>query len=322
MSNFQLDPKRVVINSPEQHELEYFNLIANGSWEKVTLPDDQPTAKVLVISGFAKLFSNQVTRAIGRKGIASLPQISTLTLTTAFITAIGVGNELTLKLRFRSSNLESENANWDGRFGRPRTFPFIINVGETVTTLATRIRQVLDEDKNLTQMYLSSITNSEGVITFATKRGGLELVAFFEETATGVTSAIIQPAFGGRGSFEVMKNIRIETPARVYEYSADTAQLPIKGILYSSYELYQTVQRPDLSNASVANGGPISGSYGFELFINQTSCPALIADLTKWINANVAGREMYTATTPIDTLNEAAVVTAVVDVTPFTIGLF
>lgn len=320
MANFQLDPKRVVINSPEQHPLQYFNVKANGAWEPVVVAADQPAADILVISGFAKLFSGQVTKAIGRKGIAALPQISTLTIGAGFAAAIGTDKEFTLKLQFKSLNLESENANWDGKFGRPRTFPFIVKSGDSVTDIATRIVNVLKLDQNLREVYLSEISNAAGVITFKTKHGGLELKAYVEETTTA-TFAITQPAFGGRGSYEVMKNVRIETPARIYPYSFDTAEIPVKGQLYSSYEFYQTVQRPDLSNSSVANGGPVAGSYGFEMFINQTTSASVITAITKWLNANVPSRTMWPATTPAGTIGETPTVQSAIAADPYTTGL-
>lgn len=321
MSNFQLAPMRVIINSETQHALEYFNIKANGAWEKVADPANNPTAAILRISGFADLFAGKVTKARGAKGIASLPEISTLTFAANFLTAIGAGNQFTLVLDFKSTNLEVENANWDARYGRKRFLTCIVEAGDTVTTLAARVAEVIEEDQNLMEVYLSDVTSALGVVTLSTKRGGLSVKAYVEEDALNAVQAVTQPAFGGRGSYEILKTVRIETPARVYPHSMDDKELPVEGHLYSNYEVHQTVARPDLSGPSVANEGPISGSYGFELFVNQTNCPAFITDLTKWLNANVANRTMYPATTAAAAVADTPTVTTVVSITPFTTGL-
>lgn len=321
MANFDLAPKRVIINSPDQHALQYFNIKANGAWEKVANAANNPTAKILRISGFGDLFASTVTKARGAKGIAGVPEISTLTFGAGFLTTIGAGNQFTLRLDFTSSTLDSENANWDGRFGRPRYLTGLVKAGDTVTTLATRIKEMIEEDQNLMEVYLQSVSSAAGVLTLTTRGGNIKVKAYVEEDRVNAVQAITQAAFEGRGSFEQLKTVRIETPVTNEPYTIDGVQLPIKGQLYSNYQVDFTVTRPDLSGASVANEGPVKGIYSLELFINQTSCAAYIAELTKWLNANVANRTMYTATTAGATVNETPTVATAVDITPFTTGL-
>lgn len=321
MANFQLASKRLIINSPEQHPIDFFNLKANGAWEKVTDPATFATATIMRIAGYGDFFAENsgkgTIKARGAKGIASVPEIATLTITADFITAIGVGNEFNLELQFKSTALEVENANWDARFGRTRTLPFIIDAGETPTTLAAKIIETIEYDQNLVEVYLASATAALGVVTFTTKRGGLNIKAKVFETATGLTFAVTQPGYAGRGSYEYLKTVRIETPANIYPHSMDDHEIPVKGQLYSNYELHQVVERPDLSNGSVANGGPIQGKYGWELFINQTSASAVIALITPWINANVPHRTMYGATSAADSLTETPTVATAKAITPF-----
>lgn len=325
MANFQLGSKRVIINDPEQHPIDFFNIRANGSWERVTDPADFATAKIMRIAGFGDFFAEQngkgAVKARGAKGIASLPEIATLEIAAGFINAIGVGNEFNLVLHFKSTNLEVENANWDARFQRKRTLPILIVAGETPTTLATKIVNTIQHDHNLLEVYLESATSNAGTITLTTKRGGLNVKAYVEETATGLTFTVTQPGFGGRGSYEMLKTVRIETPANTYPYSMDDREIPIKGHLYSNYEIHQVVERPDLAHATVANGGPVQGKYGFELFINQNTCASVIALITPWINANIPHRTMYPATTPAGTINETPIVATAKGTAPFAVPI-
>jgi hypothetical protein len=216
-----------------------------------------------------------------------------------------------LPLYFESDNTEAEmasGANYLYTFRRPRYYSVFIAAGETATTLAAKIRDAVNADQYKTQVTLTA-TSAAGVVTLTARSNGLRFYINTDNVSgtsygNAVTSghvtqtfATTQNGYEGRGTYQQLKTVRLQTESNVYPYSPDLKQQAINnGNLYSTYRITQLIQRPDLGGNVGLNAIP-TGTFEYLLYVNQTGANTAGVKLDTWFNANSLVLVQYGATT-------------------------
>lgn len=358
----KLGKKQLIINDASQAPLLFFSILAGGTRRLVETDDDYQTtnpfdnlatspdtqsgaegadflpaevdstsslvaqADMLRIVGFADLVGANIASVVGTKGVPDQKQVSTLTFV---ISSVVVGEEIIVELKFASENFEGDFASHLSDYKLKRSLVLVVKAGDTATLLAERlVADINSIAESGWQSYLTA-SNVAGVVTLTSTKGSVSFKAVAKgsaidaahATATFATTTVGYP---GRNTYDQLKGVRLETSASVYPHAPASVagQLPIKGHKYSTYTIKKIVTRPDLVGFNDLNQEP-SGKYELELIINETTCAAYITALTTWLNANVAVRTMYTATTANAAIAaENPSPTSVVDsAAPFTTGL-
>jgi hypothetical protein len=305
--NIQTAPKLRIVNDSSRLELLRLKKKASGAFEAITVTgvaaDDAAATDLLKIIGVADLHKGEVTRAIKTLGIAGRPQKSTITVTAPTVVA---GKEFTIKLVTKTSNLEHEFVRFDGKNQKERYYNYILKAGDTPTTIAARIVQLITYDEFTDAYRFVSATSAAGVVTLTGLADGWDFTLSFEGEAVTdgnitLTHAVTEKSFEGRNVYRQLNVKRLETEARVYPYAAGhfnaPHELPVEGALYNSYQIFWTVTRTDLSGSSMHNQGPVTGEYGIELFIKNGGATAEEAILLAWLKANAKVLHEYNATT-------------------------
>lgn len=341
MSNFSLGFKTQIINTNTQNVARFFKLKTGGAGYEFLgtsddfvgdATDDQTDAYLLanadrvVIDGFVTLDKGKVKNAIGAKGVpAQKPEI-VLTFGTNTPTAL---QEFTLALTIKSFIYDSEFARPDSDYERTFFYPLIVKAGDTPATVIARFENALTEEKFEERPYIKVVSKTTTTITLTTESSGHEIVAKASGEAVSagkvtVSSAVSKVGYEGRNNYEILKNYRMETEATLQPFNVNDIKrqgLPIPGALYTSITLSKDFTRDELSGSTMVNQ-TISGDAAFELYINQDLTKYILA-LTSWINANVANREYYAATTPALATASPEVVAkyTAVAAAPYTTGL-
>lgn len=331
--SFQLGRKVLVVNDAEQAKLLFYAKVASGVKNLIETDDDYQTttafdklatspdgaadaegtgfspaststneavaqADMLRILGFGDFEGVDIVEAIGAKAVSGQKQSSTLTLT---IPNVVVGQEVNVSVTFISDDLRGEFASHLSDYKKPKVFTLVVKAGETATTLATRlvaqIQSTIDSGwaSWLTASNVAGVVtlvSTDAKVTFSVAVSGSAIDA---GNATGVFATVTQ-GFSGRGTWDQLKSVRLETVNGAYVEDFKAKQVPIKGAKYSSYVIKKRVSRPDLKGQAGGINSIPSGDFEFHIYINE-SLSTYIAALCKWLNANVAKRTMYTATT-------------------------
>lgn len=351
--SFQLGPQTIVINDPAQVPVLFFAKLASGNWNLVETDDDFETsvpfdnlvaspdtqaaegdttdealpastataelvaqADIMRIQGFGDFEGASISEVIGTKGCAEQKQVATITFAGSGYTGL-VGSEVTVAIKFASTNLEGEFATHLSDYKRTKFFTLTIASGETATTLAAKLVAEINHLNEGGFLQFVTATSSAGVVTITGKVGSVSWASTFSGSATGTAAltaveAVTTVAHEGRNTYEILKNIRLQTSGSVYPHALDQVamQLPVKGAKYSSYLITKTVSRPDLTGNGGLNSSVGTATFQYLLFINETTCAAVISNITKWLNANAPVRKMYTATTAAAILSADTVVSA------------
>jgi hypothetical protein len=351
--SFQLGKKTLVINDPAQAQFLYYAKLASGVKTLVetsdafgtafgnlsTSPDGAQTsegtdyspsqisdaaavaqADFLRILGFGDFDKADIIDVVGAKGVAGQKQVSTITLSALTATA---GTELIVDLEFQSADFRGEFASHLSDYKKKKTLVVPILSGDTVTTVASRIvadiQGIIDSGwapwlTASSAAGVVTLTSTDPLVTFKATFGGTAVVtAVFATTSAG---------FEGRNTYHQLKGLRLETVLGEYVEDFKAKQVPVKGAKYSSYIIKKSVSRPDLSGIQGALNNIPTGVFEYELFINESSASSIITELTKWLNANVAKRTMYTATTASGVLGgDSSTTASTVASSPFTTGL-
>ncbi len=350
--SFKLGKKVLIVNDAAQAQLLFFAKLANGVRRLVETDDDFQTttafddlvatpdtqsgaegagylpaspaddetiaqADMLRILGFGDLIGSEITEVIGAKGVTGVAQISTITFT---VNSVVVGDEIEVALDFQSDALEGEFASHASDYKRKKIFTLVVAAAETATTLATKLVNDINGIIDSGWARWITVTSAAGVVTLTVTRPTIQVTATF--SGTGVAAATLAAAFavttagyGGRNTHAQLKSLRLETVNGPYAETNKTLQVPLSSAKYSSYLIKKTVSRTDLSGFSGGLNSVPSGTFELQIFVNE-SLSAYILALTKWLNANVARRIMYTSTTAAAVLaGDSATTATTVDAT-------
>lgn len=316
MSNFSLGFKSQIVNSESQNIARFFKLKTNGNgYELVgtsasftgdastpgTEANNIANADRVVIDGFVTLDKGKIKNAIGAKGIVSQKPEIVLTFGVNNVTEI---SQFNLKLKLTSPNFDSELARWDANFERSFNYPLIAKPGDTPADIIARLKESILADTFQYRPYFAIVAEDATTITLTTNADafGMEAIAEGESVNQGkvtVSYAVSKAGYEGRNNWDTLKGFRVETEATLQPLNPNDIQrqgLPVPGTLYTSLTFDKDVERPELHGSVMANGKQ-TGDYSFQLFVNQGLSTYLLS-LTSWINANVASRSFYPATTP------------------------
>lgn len=327
MANFKLGFKSQIINSETQNIARFFAKTANGFDHLGTNLEFEgdatdaesnaaifATADRLHIDGFVTLDKGSILEAIGAKAVpAQLHQKK-----AAFaVTGITEVEQFILNITLKSINYDSEFARWDANYQRTFKYPLIIKPGETADKIAERLNAVLEEEEFQERPYIKVEALAGNEITLTTSDPGVTIHLRAEGEAVlhgrvSLTATDVQVGYEGRNTFEQLKSFRIETPASLRPLDVNNATrdgLPLKGGKYTSITFTKGVEREELHGSAMADGIQ-KGEYSFQLFIHESLSQYILA-ITSWLNANVAKRTMYKATTAVQaTASPEAVDTA------------
>jgi hypothetical protein len=358
--SFQLGPKVLIINDPAQAELLFFAKLATGLKRIVETDDDFQTstpfddlstspdtqsgaegpgfnpakpshdetvaqADMLRVSGFVDLVGSDILEAVGSKCVPGQKQLSTLTFSIPGV--LVPGEEVVINVEFLADDLRAEFATYFSDYRRTKQFVITVKPGETPTTLANRFVAHISQTIDSGWTACLTATSAAGVVTLTSTEPKITFRITLEGSAVvngNITAAFATstPGYSGRNTYEQLKAVRLETVNYPYAEDYKIKQIPVKGAKYSSYTFKKQVARPDLQGTSGMLNSIPSGVFTFQLYINE-SLSSYISDFTKWLNANVAKRTMYTAVTANEVLSGDASVTATVvdSVEPFTTPL-
>lgn len=311
MANFQLGAKVVIVNNEEDFPLVSYTKQADGALKKDE--NFSSDADRIALLGYGEFDKGKVFKLIRGKGVAGQVQKGTITFGGASLEA---GDEITVKIKAKSENLEQEFERPDGTYVREQAYQLIVKAGDDADALAARLKAAIDQDAE-SGRNLIDVSVADEVVSYDGKGNGLS----YDVTAEGakiqsggitVTHAITQEAFEGRNTWLQLNRLRLETPARVYPYSMDTKELPIKGHKYTSFLFSKSVERPDLQGSSMVNQR-VGGEFQYEIYVNETNCAQLISDLTDWAEKWVEEVIKYDADTPAEALAEPEIVVSEVN---------
>lgn len=326
----KLGPKILIVNSAEQAKLLFYAKLASGNQNLVeegddfgaaygnlsTSPDTQtaegtssyrpvtPTtaqgvaqADLLKILGFGDFVGADIVEAIGSKGIAPVAQVQTVTFT---IDTPTLGEEIVLNVKIIANNLRGEWASYSSDYTQKRTKVIVLTASDTATTVAAKLAVQLNAESETSQAIYTAVPVA-GVVTITSADPEVSFAITAEGSGVDSGSASIAVAetvapFSGRGWFRQLEGIRLQTVNDAYAETSKTDQIPVNGAKYSRYAIKKRVTRDDLAGLDGTINTVPSGVFEFVLYVNE-SLAGYISDLTSWLNANVAKRTMYTATT-------------------------
>jgi hypothetical protein len=298
---FQLGKKVLIINDVDQARLLFYAKLASGARTLVetdTTAETVAQADMLRILGFCDLVGSEIIQAIGAKAVPYQKQISTITFT---LPTVVIGQEINVNIVCESDDLRGEYASHMSDYKKPKVFTLVVKAGETATTLATRLAAQISAVIESGWHSPVIATSAAQTVTLTSTDAKVSVTATFSGSAveagnaTGVFT-VTTPAFSGRGLWDQLKSVRLETVNGAYVEDFKAKQVPIRGAKYSCYVIKKNVVRHDLQGTGGGLNSIPSGNFEFEIYINE-SLSSYIADITKWLNANVAKRTMYTATT-------------------------
>lgn len=312
------DPYGALASSPdtlgegENPEGDSFSPASTSDGETVAQAD------MLRIVGFADLVGADIQEVIGFKAVPGQNQISTVTFTVG---SLKPGEEIKVDIDFSASDLRGEFATYFSDYKRKRSFVITAKTGDDAPAIATKLVNDIKALKDSGWSSWIDATSNAGVVTLTGADPNIAFSVSVDGDAAGVTAtvAVTQKNYEGRGTWEQLKSLRLETVLCPYGEPVKIDQVPIRGAKYSQYKIIKRVSRPDLAGLDgTINTVPV-GDFELELFVNE-SLTGYISDLTKWLNANVAKRTMYTATSASSVLSgdSATVVTSVDSTPPFT----
>ena len=342
MSNFSLGFKSLIINSDAQNIARFFNLKAGGAgYELVgdhtqydegsgdfddSVAADLVTAQRVVIDGFVTLDKGKVKNAKGSKGIEGQKPEIQLTFALSGVTEL---TQLNLKLRLASQNFDAELARWDANFERNFDYPLIVKPSEAPAAVIARLEESINSDGYQERPYFKVVSKTATTINITTNFPASSITAIPEGEAVlngkvTITQTVIKKGFEGRGNYTMLKGFRMETDATLRPMQTQDIQrqgLPVPGKLYTCITFEKDFERPEIHGNAMVNATHV-GDAAFELFIDE-SLENYITAITRWLNANVAAREFWPATTVADataspeTVNKFTAVAA----SPYTDGL-
>jgi hypothetical protein len=308
MANFQVAPKLRVINSADQFVVAKMALKANGAYEAAAGADAPAIiadTDLYKIEGFAELHRGKVRKAVKTLSIAPQKQAATLTITGSTFTP---GKEISVEMIVKSSNLEHEFVQFDGRNQKNRFYNHAVRSGDTLTTIAARVAAAFNMDGENGGNVLVTATSAAGVVTITPGQPGWTVS--FKITGSAIedgnlifTFAQTAAAFEGRNVYRQMNVKRLQNPNRTYPYATGhyvaANEVPTEGAVYSSVIVEFEVDRPDLSGPEMQNSGPTKGIFGIELYFkeNDAAVVTLRNDLVNWLKSAADLVEEYNATT-------------------------
>lgn len=353
-------PKVLIVNSADQAQLLFLAVLASGAKRLVeegdnfsaaygdlaTSPDTQtgegsdfdpasPTntpsgaviaqADMLRITGFGDFVGADIVEAIGSKGILPVAQVSTITFTANTPVA---GTEITLEVVITGDSFVGELASDRSDYRKTLRKTLVIKAGDTASEIATRlINQFKQDAYTQGDVYLKASAGGVGeLILTSTEPRNTFTVSLTGNAAEDGTVTIdvteTVKGFSGRNSYNQLSGVRMETVLVPYGESHKINQIPLKGAKYNRYEIKKRVSRPDLAGLDGTINTVPSGVFSFVIYVNE-ALTSYISDLTAWLNANVARRIMYTATTASAALaaENPTPTTDVDSSAPFTTGL-
>jgi hypothetical protein len=297
MANFQVGPKVVVINNPADFPLVSHTKNANGAYVRDAV--FSANAHRIVVEGFAQLDGGKTKNMVLTRGVAGQPQVSTVTFGGALYQA---GDLVYITINARSENLEADFQRPDGTYVKEQTYQLMVRAGEGANQLAARLNLLIGLDAALGRNIVTSAVAGP-VVTLTGLGNGIRFTA----TAAGipitngnitVAAVVTQVAFEGRNTWLQLNRLRPQTPARMTPYGGiDAREIPLPGILYTSFHVTKSVERPDLQGDTTANGD-VTAKFSYEIYLNQTTCAAAIANLILWGDQNADIFVKYNATTP------------------------
>lgn len=315
MANFTLGFKSQIINSETQNIARFFAKNLNGFEHLGTnlefegdaaIPESQSaifaTADRLSIDGFVTLDKGGVLEAIGAKGVPAQLNQKKAAFAVNGVTEL---SQFILNITLKSVNFDSEFARWDANYQRTFKYPLIVRPGESADAIASRLNTALEEEAYQERPYIKVVVLAANEITLTTTDPGVTIHLKMEGDAVleGKVSVVVtevQVGYEGRNTFEQLKSFRIETEATLRPLDVNNAMrdgLPVKGGKYTSITFKKAVTRDELHGSAMADGIQ-KGEYDYQLFIHEDLTQYLLA-ITSWLNANVAKRTMYKATTAV-----------------------
>jgi hypothetical protein len=323
--------KSIIINKADQAPLLFYGKFANGGSNLVeandnfgaayanlsTSPDTQTSefdgfspinpsqstvgaeiakADLLKILGFGEFTAASVVKVIGSKGILPQKQVSTLTFAVSSPTA---GQEITVEVTLVDAGFRGEFSSHLSDYQRIKRFSVLLTAATTAADVAEDLRKQIQSEVESGVYYPLTATAASEVLTLSSTDGRVSFSAkLSQDSAPSVTLTFATTTVGypGRNTYEQLIGLRSEAGVYPYMESAVSDQYPIKGAKYSQYIITKTVTRDDLPGIGGGINDVPTGKFTFELLINE-SLTSYITDFTAWLNANVANRTMYTATT-------------------------
>jgi hypothetical protein len=239
-------------------------------------------AAVINIEGFGKFPVANVTGTI--KAVRGVPaKLHSVTLVPANVTLAGfaAGDEVTVKVKFKSNNLTMEYAKNSLDHGKTKNFYITLAAGETAASFLAKLDTQINEE--ITQDGYSKLTSTKventGVLTSlkieATEIGVTFEIGTYEDsykrsTKAAVSGATVVQGFEGRGTYRQLRTVRLETAESNAPYSFNQLELPVEGALYSALA-FEIETEVDHVTGNAAAGAKVSATSDFELIILENT---------------------------------------------------
>lgn len=322
--------KTLIVNKAEQAKLLFYAKLASGVTNLVeagddfgaayanlsTSPDTQTgegtsyapitpseanlgteiaKADLLRILGFGDFTAADTIKVVGEKGILPVKQVATVTFT---VNSPEAGEEINLEVKLNDAGFRGEFATHLSDYKRVKRFAVLLSASDTATTVAAKIKAQIDSEIESGVYYPLSASAAAEVLTLTSTDARVTFTAKLSSDSAesvSVAFAVTTPGYEGRNVYSQLIGIRSEAAVYPYMEAAKQDQFPIDGAKYSKYVFTKRVSRPDLAGLAGGLNSVPTGDFELVLYVNE-SLTSYITDLTAWINANVAVRTMFTAT--------------------------
>jgi hypothetical protein len=237
---------------------------------------------VINIEGFGKFpVANLKGTVKAVRGVPSNLHKVTITPANVTITNPQEGDEVVVKVKFKSNNLTMEYAKNSLDHGKTKNLYISLSAGETAESFLEKLDNQIQEE--ILQDGYSKLTSTptvdgvSGDITSlaieATEEGVTFEIGTFEDTYTPskkakVSGAAVVQGFEGRGTYRQLRTVRLETAVSNAPFSQNALQLPIEGAVYSALAWEIEVERDHVTGAAAA-GANVASTADFELIIKE-----------------------------------------------------
>jgi len=305
MGQITLGHKKILVNSDAAFPLTFWDANYN-----VVAPT---AARYMRIEGFNTFDLNTIHNVDGYRGAAGFAQVFTSEAATYSGTSFAgpipantiVRLEFEFKAGLRNSGEYSRFMTYDGK---TEVLQLLLQPGETVATFNAKLynairsdvtsglRELLNTpippalvgtflpDGTATSIASLPIFCIDNNLSFTLKitSDNRSLPSPFVQLAPTAFNPIVNPSFIGRGNYDVLKNIFIDSYERM-PYSMDRDITPVRGALYTYIKLHTIVARPDLGGG-VAPDQITTTENRFEIYINESACLPYQNDIVDFLD--------------------------------------
>ncbi len=293
----------------------------------------------LEIHGFAKIRKSTIKKFKVGRAIVGQVQKTKLKVAGSGVVA---GSTAVVRLKLKSSNLESEFAKFHPEYFVEKRYQVTFNTTLNYVEFLKDLKALVDKDVELGfQQYITAeLYDNTNVVNTAAPTSILftstvPTIDFdvFVELPTGLTltfiadkpaldtdgpAVIVQESYEGRGVYEQLRHMILETDGNIYPYSEKNNKVPVKGAKYVEFYIEMTSSNTEVGN-DIVGQQPTNTVQPLWLYLKEGDCTVLINNISRFLDMSTAPGEFWTGSTvaTVGTVTNNATGGATIEVAEF-----